>query len=68
MVYLDHYHVIGKRREYFMKLQCEELMEIKGGALSAALLNAIIKGFESIFKLGQTLGSALARLKSGKKC
>jgi len=51
-----------------MTLQSHELMQIEGGSLSAAMLNAIIKGFEGIFHLGQSLGSALARLMNKNYC
>ena len=51
-----------------MMLQNKELQSIEGGAFTAALFNAIVNGFEGLFKLGQVLGSALSRFKSGKKC
>jgi len=49
-------------------LHQEELKRIEGGAFSATMLNAIIKGFEGIFNLGRTLGSALSRLISRTHC
>jgi len=51
-----------------MLLQKNELMKIEGGAFSATMLNAIIKGFEGIFNLGRTLGSALSRIISRTSC
>ena len=51
-----------------MNLQKEELKNIEGGAFSATMLNAIIKGFEGVFNLGRTLGSALSRLISRSHC
>ncbi len=51
-----------------MKLKNDELLGISGGAFSAALLNAIIHGFEGLFKMGQALGSALSRILSHSRC
>ncbi len=51
-----------------MILKTQELKMIEGGAFSATMLNAIIKGFENIFSLGRTLGSALSRIISGSRC
>lgn len=49
-------------------LNKQELQLIVGGAFSATMLNAIIKGFEGIFHLGQALGSALSRVLSRTHC
>lgn len=51
-----------------MILEKKELIEIEGGAISAALLNGIIKGFEGLFNLGKSLGTSLRRLMSGRTC
>ena len=48
----------------------EELLEVKGGALSitATLLNSMSRFINTIFELGQTIGSALRRSKEKKFC
>lgn len=45
-----------------------ELLKVKGGAFSAALLAAVYKMVTGIFNLGQTLGSALSYAIKGRKC
>lgn len=45
-----------------MKLQRKELLLIQGGAgITASLINAIVDGFEFIYELGKSVGSAIAR-------
>lgn len=51
-----------------MKLNKQELIQIMGGGLTAAFLNAIIRGFSSLFDLGKSLGSSIARARSGRAC
>lgn len=51
-----------------MTLKKEALMSIQGGAISAALLNGIIKGLEGLFNLGRSLGTSLRRLMTKKSC
>lgn len=51
-----------------MILNKKELLEIKGGTITASLLNAIIDGFSLIIELGKSLGSTIRRIVSGKSC
>ncbi len=51
-----------------MILKKQELLKIEGGAISAALLNGIIKGFEGLFNLGRSLGTSLRRLMTKRSC
>lgn len=46
----------------------KQLIEINGGALNAAFLNAAARLFSTILDLGQTLGSAIRRAINGKYC
>lgn len=46
----------------------EELYNIRGGAISAALINSIIRGIISLCDLGKSLGSAVRRIISGNTC
>lgn len=50
------------------QLDNQTLKTIQGGAFSAALLTAIIRGFNSILDLGRSLGSAIRRIQFGKMC
>jgi len=45
-----------------------ELKKIYGGGISAAMINAIIRGASLLFEMGKTLGSAIRRGFSGKYC
>ena len=52
-----------------MTLQKQELVCIYGGAsFSATLVNAVIKGFQSLFNLGKSLGTSLYQAINGKYC
>ena len=51
-----------------MKLNNNELLSIKGGATSATLINAIVKGIELLMELGKTLGSTIRRVSANKSC
>ena len=47
----------------------EELIKVKGGALfSAQALNAIIRGVNALYNLGNALGSAIRRAIKKKVC
>ena len=46
----------------------EELKQITGGALTAALLAAISKGINTIVDLGRSLGSSIRRIQTGNFC
>ena len=47
----------------------EELIEVKGGVgLSAALINAISRGVNTLYNLGAAVGSAIRRAFKKKIC
>lgn len=49
-------------------LSKEELLEIKGGSVSAALISAITNIFVKLFDFGKSVGSALRRTSSKNYC
>lgn len=49
-------------------LTSEELIKVKGGGLSATLLNSLSRFMDTVYNLGQTVGSTLRRLISKKTC
>lgn len=51
-----------------MKLDNKELYEIQGGAISAALLNALARAGNTILELGRVVGSAIRRMYSRNYC
>ncbi len=51
-----------------MTLSDKELLKIKGGAITASLINAIARGISTIADLGRSVGTAIRRLVSGKIC
>ncbi len=54
-----------------MKLTNKELKFIKAGAtttLSATLINALVKGFDSFMDVGRYLGSSIRRIIGGNSC
>jgi len=51
-----------------MDLTKEELLTIKGGAWSAALVNATVKGFEFLYNLGKYVGTTISRVWSKNLC
>lgn len=52
------------------KLSNEELIKISGGTMqiTASLLNAVVKCFDTLLELGRTIGSSIRRISSGKIC
>ena len=51
------------------KLKIEEMKEIEGGtSISAAMMGAIYKVIETIYNLGDALGSSIRRIIEGKNC
>lgn len=50
------------------ELNKEQLLKVTGGSISATLLNAIIRGVNVFLDVGRSLGSAIRRFLSGKKC
>lgn len=51
-----------------MLLQKEQLIEVKGGGISASLLNAISRTVTTMLTLGQIIGSAIRRVVYKKAC
>lgn len=50
------------------ELNCKELLEIKGGAISGTLINAFVRGINSLLDLGRSLGTAIRRIQLGLFC
>ncbi len=46
----------------------EELEQVYGGAISGSLLNYLGKIINTIFSIGQSIGSAINYLKKGRTC
>lgn len=46
----------------------EELINIKGGAISGNFLNYLSKLITTIFDIGRTIGSTFNYIKNGKTC
>ncbi len=51
-----------------MTLNNKELVNITGGAISAALINSIINGFNKLLDFGRTVGTAIRRGRTGQAC
>lgn len=58
------------RKEFNMReLKKEEMKKVEGGtSFSAAMLGAIYKVVETIYNLGDALGSSIRRIIEGKNC
>ena len=50
------------------ELNKEELKQISGGAISAAMVSAIIKGVETVLEVGRCVGTAIRRVFSKNVC
>ena len=50
------------------KLNKEELINIKGGGISASWLNAVSRAVSTLLDLGRSLGTSIRRSISGKVC
>lgn len=61
MDFVDHMRVI-------MELNNEDLLKIRGGALNATMINAIVRGIDIMIDLGRSIGSAIRRLQDNNKC
>ncbi len=46
----------------------EELINVKGGAISGTIISGIIKAFGIALELGRSLGTALRRYKDKNLC
>ncbi len=45
-----------------------ELQNIYGGAISANMINYIVRGFDFILEIGRSLGTAIRRIGENKIC
>lgn len=57
----------GKKK---MNIEKKELLEIRGGgsSISGTVLNAIVKGVQFIYELGQALGTSISRMSKKRYC
>lgn len=46
----------------------DELLEVRGGGVSATFISAISRGVSVFYDLGRAFGSAVRRSTSGKTC
>lgn len=51
-----------------MRLNKDELLNIRGGNISAAMVGAIVKGIDVIMDVGRSFGSAIRRMRDGNTC
>lgn len=51
-----------------MKLEEKDLYEIKGGGVSATLLNSVARIISTVLELGRTVGSSIRRIYSKNYC
>ncbi len=49
-------------------LNKQELLMISGGAISGSLINAFIRGINTILDLGRSLGTAIRRIQTKQFC
>ena len=57
-----------RKEKYMEKLNSQELITVKGGALSSSMLNAIARTISTLFNVGQAVGSAIRRAMSRSYC
>ncbi len=50
------------------ELTKQQLLKVRGGAISATYLNAIVKGIDALFDLGRSLGSSIKQIVTGTSC
>lgn len=50
------------------KLNKNELLDIKGGAITGTYVNAIVRGIEALLELGRSFGSSIRRWTSNDIC
>ena len=50
------------------KIDTQELKQIYGGAISASMINYIVRGLDAIMEIGRSLGTAIRRLGENKLC
>lgn len=51
-----------------MRMTKSELLEVTGGAITAAFLNAIARGISVILDAGRSVGTAIRRIGSNSIC
>lgn len=51
-----------------IKLTNKQLLKVRGGSLSATMLNALAKGAGLLFEIGQAVGSAIRRAITKTTC
>lgn len=49
-------------------LSNEELKLVIGGSLTGTMINAFVRGINSMLELGRSLGTAIRRVIDGKAC
>lgn len=54
--------------KFNMTLSNIELINVTGGAFSAAFVNAVIGGFSKIMDFGRNIGTAIRRGRTGTLC
>ncbi len=50
------------------KLKTNELQDIKGGAVSSTMINAVMRAVSVMFSIGQAVGSAIRRTVGHNYC
>ena len=50
------------------ELTNKELLEINGGAITVAFINAMARGISTILDVGRSLGTAIRRIFGGSIC
>lgn len=51
-----------------MTLNNKELVNVTGGAISSALVSAVVNGFSKLLDFGRTVGTAIRRGRTGSFC
>ncbi len=49
-------------------LTTEELLNVKGGAISGPVIEGIIKIMDKIYEIGTSIGQSLAKLFTKRRC
>ena len=51
-----------------MIINDNKLCEIKGGGITASLVNALSRGINTVLDFGRTVGTSIYMIISGKRC
>ncbi|HHT38828.1 MAG TPA: hypothetical protein GXZ95_05435 [Mollicutes bacterium] len=51
-----------------MELDNIELMNVRGGSISGTLINAFVRGMNTLLDIGRSLGNAIRRITSNSIC